>query len=517
MNANALQELKNIISLYKIYKNDALQDTDASISLYYLRLKNNEREFDSFICLCWSELIALKATYTVELKYSTKKVYSLELRENNIKIVEEVEISIKDIFADKELKKSFFERLSEGITPYSQRDFNSIDESCELIWDMDTREAQFLVKKGESILTPHDFKDEKEQMPFHFGGGMRVMIDGDGRYGVIYSKKHHLQIEYKVEIPFSYHYIRSDGFGNVELLKERVDTQNYKELLSTMLNISDGKKVECVLLNSTTRDEYITITKENLLVQHTQNGVSKPYKTIIKSFLKIKPVECENGFWGFIDKNAQEMIACQFEDWDFFRDGYCIVLESKGAYLIDEGGRVCIKDVDKISYYENGLFFVQKDGMFAVYKGSQLYIDYIDTALQLESIKQEYGLKDEELYDFLEERYCMRTGYAYLSANTPEEILLREAIVEKKHTIQKQKYSLPLSEYAKLFDIFKSDKCLREAGLWGMKVTDKDGNVGYIGWEYPASASLYDMSVELPVDGVGKLIENLEFIIIDKV
>jgi len=76
--------------------------------------------------------------------------------------------------------------------------------------------------------------------------------------------------------------------------------------------------------------------------------------------------------------------------------------------------------------------------------------------------------------------------------------------------LHSKRYELPLVEYVKLFDTFKSQRNLNEAGLWWHKVhvmqipkrfeeiVDKNDSY-YIGWEYPSSASLYDMSMELPV------------------
>lgn len=512
----ALKELKNIILFNEMYEKGTIDGYDFSLPLYYLKVHNGEKEFNSAICLSKSELEAFKTVYTVQFEYITQKVYSLELKKNDLKILEEVEVTLQEVWEDEELKSSFYYRLEDGITPYGKSDFNYIDEKCELIWDINTTHNQFLIKRKDKILLPKEMEKEgKFNMPFHFCGGSRVMVDCSGKYGVIYSKEHYKKMDYKVLYDFKYHYIRSDGFGNVEMLENKIEHNgDYKKLICDMAKISDEKKeIKKVLLNSTTKDEYITIDSDGLLRQHCENGVSKlAYKTIILNFHKIKPVQYIDGKWGYLDKNGSELIDCIFFDWNFFHGDYAVIKEARKKFLIDHRGAIVTKPADEVIYYENNMYFIKDDDKWAVYKGKDVYIDFIDTKKIIDDIKKEHNLKDKEIYKFLEEQYCTKTGYMWLNANSPEEIILRDAIVEKKRELHKQKYELPLKEYVKLYDTFTSDKELRETGLWKHKVKIKDGKIGHIGWSYPASASLYDMSVELPVDGFGVSLEELELI-----
>lgn len=54
------------------------------------RLKNDEREFNSRVSLCKSELAALKTIYNIKYSYSTQKVYSLELQTQMTIILDEI-------------------------------------------------------------------------------------------------------------------------------------------------------------------------------------------------------------------------------------------------------------------------------------------------------------------------------------------------------------------------------------------------------------------------------------------
>ncbi len=503
--SSASKEVQNILICKEVYDNDSIDGVDFSIPLYYLVLHNAEREFNSSICLCESELKALKTLYTVEHNYNTKKVYSLELKKNDIKILESVQTTLQDVYNNEKLRENFNYRLSEGITQYSKKDLNFVDDKCELIWDMDSREPQFLVKRKNNIIVP------KNQSSLD--GGHRVMIDSNGKYGVIYSKNSYKNIDYKVKYDFKYHYIRKEAFGNLEFLENELKHNgDYKKLICDMIDPSDeNSKVKQVLLNSTTMDEHITIDANGLLTQHTKNGFSKPYKTIIQNFHKIKAVECENGLWGYIDKDAKEIIACKYEDWDFFRAGYCRVNQDDKFSLIDANDKVVIESCQEIQHYEENLFFVKKESKYAVYKNDKIYIKFMNLEDKIQTIKEKNSLNDEELVVHLQEEYFKRSFY-FTNSDNPYHIILRGEIQNKKRELQNQKYTLKLKEYVKLFDTFTSDKSLKEAGLWGEEVKMKDGKTGSIGWNYPSSADIYDMSIELPVDGFGKPIEELELI-----
>lgn len=532
--SKALKELKNILTFKSVYENESVDGFDVTLPLYYLRLHNGEREFNSSICLCKSELMALKIMYEVEFEYKTKKVYSLELRENDVKVLQEVETTLGEVYLDDELKANFNARFSDGITPYSKDDFRFIDDKCELIWDMDSREAQFLIKRKEIVLMPKSFTKGDAQMPFYFNGSVRVMTDESGKYGVIDSQKYFKKTDYKVVLDFKYHYIREDGFGNVEILETKPEHNgDYKKLICEMIKVGESESKK-VLLNSTTKDEYITVDEKELLTLHSDTGISKPYTTIIKHFHDIKPVQCENGLWGYIDEDAKEMIPCRYEKWNFFVDGYTKIKIGSKEVLIDTQDNVIIDSADKIVHYEEDIFFVSKDEKWAVYKNGSVYIDFFDTKEKLESIKKEQSLDDEALLEYLRREYFMRTGYFFSDSVSADEVLLRFAIVDKKLQLQKQKYKLPLVEYVKLFDAFSTDKSLREAGLWEHKVKVKmceilksyvdileNPSEGEIYFSAQVGASIYDMQKELPVafrkkDGsvtsVGIEFENLELV-----
>ena len=512
------EELSSIITCKEVYDKDSLDGANCLLPLYYLKLQNSEgRVFNSRICLCKSELTALKTTYQLKYNsYSTKKVYSLELSPDKTIILDEIETTLKEVWEDEKLKSNFNSRLSEGITPYTKKDLKKIDDKCELIWDMYSREPMCVVKRGDKFILPKDALDKKARMPFGLSGGSREMIDKNGKYGIINtgnSLKNDLN--YKLLYPFDYHYIRLDGFGNAELLKEKIDHGgDYKKLVCTMVNLWD-KNIEPkqVLLNSTTNDEYITIDSDGLLTQHTKNGSSKPYQTIIQSFLKPKPVRDSSGLWGYIDKDAKEIIPCKFEDWNFFNDGYALLKVDDKPFLIDETGEIVVEPFyEEIEHYKNDIFFVKTENKWGAIKDKNLYVDFIDVDKEVALVQKTNNLADEEIMDFMLRETAM--AMRILPKNyEPYYLLLSLEIFKKKQALHPQMYQLPLKEYMALFDIPQSKDDLVEMGLWGKvvrvkecEITDrykellKDATSGTIGYHHQMGGSCYAMDIELPVD-----------------
>ena len=162
--------------------------------------------------------------------------------------------------------------------------------------------------------------------------------------------------------------------------------------------------------------------------------------------------------------------------------------------------------------YEYDYFFVENDKEeWAVFDKDEIYIDFIDIS-QIKELPKHNNFP-----------YDSYTEVTY-------DAVLIIAMQEKKRALQDKRYTLPLKRYLKQFDPLKSERHLRETGLWyhQVKVTkipkqyeeiiDKNTPC-YIGWSYPSSANMFDMREELPVmfrkvDGsdltLGIRVEDLE-------
>jgi len=434
-----------------------------------------------------------------------------------------VELSLDEILKDDEKLSSFLNRMKH-INPYDEKQIEELSDDFEVkvLWDFEFHfEPRYIYHDGKNFLF-YTHKDAK--LPWGIENGYSTMIDEDGLYGVVYNTGGYSDIKLEIALEFEYFYIEDSSANNglVGVQKEKIQTDNYKEYICEIIDLKTKETYSSRAICGSLDDDNFTIVDEDKNLQYIKidtqkraiEAISKKYKSILNPIhYAPKPVQDKDtNLWGYIDNKCHEIIAPRFKDFGSFNNGYAIIKEDDKEFVIDLKGDVLIEPKDEIIHYDDELFFVKETCRWAVFKRDRVYIDFEDLDTKIKNIKKEKNLDDEEVFDYLKEKYGRETGYFWLSSDNVEEVLLRFAIVDKKRELHSQIDKLPLKEYIKLYDCFKSDKDLREAGLWGRKVKRSDGKEGYIGWNYPASASLYDMSMELPVDGFGIEIEKLELV-----
>jgi hypothetical protein len=195
----------------------------------------------------------------------------------------------------------------------------------------------------------------------------------------------------------------------------------------------------------------------------------------------------QNGLWGYIDQDGQAITPCVYRSPRFFNRGYAIVEPTdrpEGEVVIDsEGNTVLDPGPFRIEQHKDDLFFV---GPLAQGENSP-------TTLGRWAVYR----KNACLVDFMAIR-----------ENVDDE--LKEALERMKADLRKRIYAMDLSSYLALFPEMIDETDLIEAGLWDhpVRVTHPvtrfeeiltDSEHGRIGWAYPSSASLFDMTKELPV------------------
>lgn len=160
--------------------------------------------------------------------------------------------------------------------------------------------------------------------------------------------------------------------------------------------------------------------------------------------------------------------------------------------VIDISGHTVISPVyRKIEHYKSGYFFVQNDtGEWALFYEGEMVVDFVDPDKEPKTPKTHESIYDD----------CMDTDYQRVLISR-----LREIERRKLH----RRYELPLKEYMKLFPTPAGMGDLERMGLLYHRVEILDlpdaykdlieSEDGYIGWEYPSTASIFDMSEELPV------------------
>jgi len=418
----------------------------------YIKEMITHSEIDTTVPLYYLELVNNKKS---QLCLCESELIALEASYKKDSLDYKVKkVLFLDLINDDELFHIFGHRVAE-ITRYSREEIQKIDEGCELVWCFDEQEHYHIIKCDSKFILPQNIK---KNLPFILKNSLIVLIDSFGRYGVVDTNEGN---EYKVILEFIYDYIRLDGFGFAEVIRasmcELIELETNQVLAHNLLE------------GSLQRDGFITINQDNSLQFHTKNKkVSKKYKQIVNDESHYKAVQdIQTNLWGFIDKDSIERIKPQFENSGVFRDGFCILQENNQTIVIDESANVVFTSpYEKIQHYKDDMFFVKQNTQWGVLKNWKFFV-----APQ----KIEENLKEE----------------------------LQKAIKIAKKEFHAKRYELPLYEYIQLFDTFKSREDLEDAGLFGHKVQIDDASFGYIGWHYPSSASLYDMKIELPIDGIG--------------
>lgn len=265
--------------------------------------------------------------------------------------------------------------------------------------------------------------------------------------------------------------------------EELKSSDDYKDYLGDIVDL-DTKEIyfSNALIGSLDDDNFIIVNKNKKLQyvkidtkNHKIENISKEYDYIINPIhYALKPIyEESSSLWGYIDNKCNEIIKPKFKNYGFFNDGFTIIKEDEKYLVIDEKGNIILDNKDEIYHYEYDYFFVKKDDKYAVFKKDKIYIDFFDTEKEIEEIKKDKNINDENLIEYLQRLYCRET-LLFTSEDNPAYILLRLKISYKKREIRKKIFTLPLIEYIKLFDTFKSEKDLSQAGLFSGEVKIKD-------------------------------------------
>ncbi|PTB83437.1 hypothetical protein C9926_02920, partial [Sulfurovum lithotrophicum] len=327
-------------------------------------------------------------------------------------------------------------------------------------------------------------------------------------------------------LPCAYYYINIEG-GLAEVQREKPkQSDDFRDYLCDIVDLETKQVYASNVLCGSLRydNDFITVDKKGLLRLIKVDTEAKKIVSESQAYAYIinqgafdpSPVQdAITKLWGYIGKACQEVISPQYDVWNFFNHGYTVVQKEGKDVAIDEEGNIVIPThYQSIEHYQDTYFFVQNDAEeWAVFEKNKIYVDFIDIS-QIKTLPKHHNFPYDDYYEVTYEN------------------VLKIAIKEKKKALQGQRYTLPLKEYVRLFSTLTSHGHLEEAGLWWHHVKVKKIPTHYediikkedtyiIGWSYPASASLFDMSVELPVMftkvdgsslGLGIALEDLELV-----
>lgn len=511
------KEKENQLEISKLLFTDN-HSLDENYEFYILELYQDDRTWKSSICLSLSEATALKSEYT-HIRYK-KKRWDLNLKskiEANIK-----KLTIESILKNEELLKSFIKRIK-LIVPYNKYEIDKISNELEvkIFWNFSSHlEPQYIYHNGKDFL----YSTHKDaRVPSSINYGYSYVINDEGKYGVIKNKTKLLGAvpEFEVILKDVNYYINIDStLAEVQKNKPK-DSDDYKDYICDIIDISTKKVYTSnALCNSLEYDNFIIITEGKKLQylkidtkKHKIENYSNKYDYIITPIhYAPKPVYDKSlNLWGYINNKCEEIISPKFKDYGFFNCEYAVIKDNSDYIVIDKKGNIVIDKKDDIYHYEDAVFFVKENKKYAVYKKDKKYIDFFDAKKEIEELKKEEKFDDKNLIKYLQRLYRKETRL-FTREDNPYYLLLRLKLVDKKKELRKKIFELSLSEYIKLFDIFNSEKDLSQSGLLGQKVKVEECEIinkykdiiekkskGIIGWQYPASASDFDMSVELPI------------------
>ncbi len=391
------------------------------------------------------------------------------------------------------------------------------ESALEMVWCFEEDyEAHFLLSDGERLFVPQESKLDLASL--FVSNHFTVVIDETGRYGVIRDRRERYLDDPDVvwQWKCDSYYIHIDG-KLAEVQKQTPpQSDDYRvylcEIVDLYRNTVVAPRALCGSLEY--RGEFLTVEGDGSLryvrVDNDKRFTSKPYKTIVTRGYEYNAVQDrQTGLWGYTDKEGREIIPTQFDDYAPFNSGYAVVRKEGCDMAIDLQGEVIIPPhYLKIIHDEKEYFFVKDHTGWALFRRGEaksVFID-IDTTLDETFVRDHlpFWLNEEkEIQHAIKETLAMdETGRATF--------FLKHLKSDQASALQSHRYTLPLKEYLALFDTIESHKELEEAGLWyhPVKVTKiperyRDVVVAQehymIGWDYPATASMFDMSVELPV------------------
>ncbi len=135
-----------------------------------------------------------------------------------------------------------------------------------------------------------------------------------------------------------WHYIDKNG-------NEAMNCDNFKEMKS----FSDG----LALVQQKDNDKYIFIGTDGKKKIETEFDLARPFNEGLAAVQK-------DGKWGFIDKDGNQTIDCQF-DWvgSFYSNGLAEVQKGNEEYIIDKTGEI-VRKIERSSGHGRGDYYRQR-------------------------------------------------------------------------------------------------------------------------------------------------------------
>lgn len=490
-------------------KHSELGPALADLTIYRIRSTSPEGGFRAgeswFLtpCLCPEEAQALVAS----LSYTHRRHGDLYPLPNNC--LEILPTPLPEVLTGDESRQELLDRLK-SLTPYPAQ---SLPEGGEWVWCFQAQEHWHLWLQGGRLHFPPDWAVDRDFCrigPLEAHRGYLQVANQQGLIGLANG-------EGKMLLPCRYRWLGDVGFRQQLLEAQEAnsppDESDLIDLTGHRLNPPGIK----LLAGSFDTDGQPVVVREGTgesghkgLMDTTGQLLGdigwRWIKAMSEGLAAVQ--DDDSGLWGYVDAHGQPAIPCQFHAAHGFGDGraYASLLpagrDTPCYGLIDPQGRWIIPpDWKAITHLRH---------------------DYI-----VEDFAGRYGVLDRDGKTLLEPRTLSDkekgNGQSFDAWWDIRHTLQQDLDQHPSHREAKQRIAAdpqrPLAGLTHYFNARTDQRDLINAGLWGMKVrivqdtqwgghNFKAGDSGMIFWQYPVSASLFDLSQEAPVMGLFGLDEQ---------
>lgn len=513
-----------------------LSDRILPLDTLFYAIHLSQREEDNTLREWTAPFLTLSAEEATVWKHEDESLLHTEKRWSmRLKAPIEVcisPISLEEVLNDEDLIKRLSKRITH-ITPYSTAECEETREGDEIVWFIDGLDTYHLIRRGNEILYPACVEGEKLPIEFsnyHYG----IIQNSEGKCGIIdfKARRVHLECHYEQII------LENPLVQCAVMIPD--SRESLLDIPAVLINLES-------LENISTTSIYATLDYDRCFIEKNEDGTFRLCRFDSENKIAVPlgrwygEIMCDgheglravrdaqSGLYGYIDKNGIEVIACTFHDWNFFNYGHAILEVDKKAFVIDKTGEIIVPALyDEIELNKEGYFVVREGAKWGVYQGREMIIPLVHDEI--------IGSENDCFYIRDGEQWAVYEGSKMIvpfeeCGVDPYSQLLRKRF-EYYETFRSQRHTMLLREYIDLFPPLRSQNDLMFAGLWGTLVQVKPCEIieryqellseptqGRIGWDYPVSADVFDMEIELPVvfekiDGgsvsLGIKYENLE-------
>ncbi|NOT84978.1 MAG: WG repeat-containing protein [Methylococcaceae bacterium] len=446
------------------------------------------------VCLFYSEVAVWRTIYA-QPPFDTEDVYPAQKTHWTVR-----QLSLADVLQDAGLSKLLRSRLNE-IAHY---DYAVLPKAVEWYWYSTEGKLLNIAFVADKYVPPEpNAAIEQRDLPFSFHRYAEI-YNQQGLVGMMDAKG--------ICLPCRYTYLNSRSFYHGGFIAEVSEKTLKPEGCHRNCDLidQDGRQLNPpslqVLCQSGSYGDSIYAVQqkgasaEDLYGYMNQEGnlVGDIAWQAVKKFgVPFGRVQCpKSQLWGYLDRSGELAIDCRFSYAGGFNSDHAFVRAENGlAGIIDKQGRYVIQpEWQDIDSFEEDFWLVENN------------LDQVGVLDQFGQLRLPFRAKVVELqagHQFWIRYRIAESQFVGLKDELATIIYLHWSELLQGQTC--------LSVMQGKLQNGAGKSALQHAGLWGRKVgllvamPERGlalGAIGRIGWDYPNTASNYDLSLECPVSGL---------------